>query len=753
MTDPPDKAGPSNKDSGKALGTEAWHLQQEIRGQRKEHGATISAEADEKIRRFTISVTIREKVDEDAPLVNLYKSHKGFVTKLFELTQGDAHLIPTAYFEPEDDDDADTRSPIVSADSFPATDRLHRLFFRRQFDYKERSTTIRIHHSVHMKETTKDVKEKLLDYLQEHSLWMHGGDLLSIETSNIGWLLGAHHTMVYRPAIVKRLNDLVATLPKRVIAEQIELHGGSEDDAKKLPTLFVNKKLFHFGIENSRVSTQALAVTCVKNRVRLMKELLALIPESKMPFPFIPMGMATITSVADYKKLMILNNDKQNELQGITVKGFSAEILDYVLTYDNDEMDEGNQEERIPVHKFFTDHKSIVSIEPTYFTPSQGRFIFIVYQSTFLEAKEVIENFCNKTFKIIYDTFADREAYKRKYGSYPKVLDSASAGGAVASLSARLCEMLKSTESTGGKTLSTAPTTWAQRAAPRMIFEKNSHFPDLGATKNKSTTTSNPPPAASVESNSASSSLSTVAKQAIPSSNLTAISQDMVSVVSDMRTFMSEQSELVKRLMDRQDRQDDRQDRQDAIAEKIAQAAEDAAKEARNAAQKTAEANQALMDRMITLMERFQPPPQPTPNHATQLSESSSTDLEEFMSPASTPVKPPAAAPAPLSKTKRSSTTRTPVPPPPPNKITNPPTPSTTSTSDTLSTSDSTDLSGGAHPRSAGNTPSKEPKKQRTQTLDPSSNESVKRNLFQKDGTKTPQTPESVTEEPRTGVG
>ena len=165
------------------------------------------------------------------------------MTKLFELTQGNAHLIPTAYFEPDDNaEDADTHSPIVSADSFPATDRLHRLFFRQQFDYKERSTTIRIHHSVHMKESTKDVKEKLLDYLQEHSLWMHGGDLLSIETSNIGWLLGAHHTMVYRLAIVKRLNDLIANLPKRVVSEQIELHGGSEEDAKNLLTVFVKKK-------------------------------------------------------------------------------------------------------------------------------------------------------------------------------------------------------------------------------------------------------------------------------------------------------------------------------------------------------------------------------------------------------------------------------------------------------------------------------------------------------------------------------
>ena len=513
MTDPPETAGPSNKDSGTAIGSAAWQSLQEIKGQRKEHGAGVSTAADQKIRRFTISMTIRGKVDEDAPLVNLYNSHKGFISKLFELTDGDAHLIPTAFFESDDADGVDTRNPIVSVDSFPATDRLHRLFFRRQFEYKERSTTIKLVHSVHMKETTKAVKEKLIDYLMENNLWMHGGDLLSVETSNIGWLLGAHHTMVYRPAVVKRLNDLVAALPRRVVLEQIELHGGSEEDKTKLPLLFVNKKLFNFGSDNSRVSTQALAITCVKNRVRLMKELLSLIPEHKMPYPFVPMGMATIASVSDYKKLMIMNNDRQNELQGITVHGFSAELLDYVLTYDNDEMDEGNQEERIPVHQFFTDHKSIVSIEPTYFSPSKGRFIFIVYQSAFDEAKNVIEHFCSKTFKVIYDTHAERETYKQTYSSFPRILDSASAGGAVASLGARLAEMLKSTEDVNGKPLSTAPTTWAQRVTPRLIFSKNANFPPLSETS-ATAPPSAPPPAGPTDTNSTSSSLSTVAKPA-----------------------------------------------------------------------------------------------------------------------------------------------------------------------------------------------------------------------------------------------
>ena len=193
-----------------------------------------------------------------------------------------------------------------------------------------------------------------------------------------------------------------------------------------------------------------------------MKELIALIPEDDMPFPFIPMGMAAISSVNDYKKLMIMNNDRQNELQGITVHGFSAELLDFCLTFDDDEMAEDEQEICIPVHKYFTDLPSIVSIEPTFYTPTKGRFIFIVYQSLFEEAKQAIEKFCVKTFKIIYDTQIDRDAYKHKYSCFPKVLDSAAAGGAVASLSTRLCKMHKSTKSSAGKPLSTVPTTWAQ---------------------------------------------------------------------------------------------------------------------------------------------------------------------------------------------------------------------------------------------------------------------------------------------------
>jgi hypothetical protein len=67
-----------------------------------------------------------------------------------------------------------------------------------------------------MKDSVQDVKAKFWNYLTEKGLWMRNGDLKSVKTSAIGWLLGAHPQLVFRPAIKTELNRLVSELPTEV---------------------------------------------------------------------------------------------------------------------------------------------------------------------------------------------------------------------------------------------------------------------------------------------------------------------------------------------------------------------------------------------------------------------------------------------------------------------------------------------------------------------------------------------------------
>jgi hypothetical protein len=186
---------------------------------------------------------------------------------------------------------------------------------------------------------------------------MKNGDLDAIETSGIGWLLAAHASLAFKPAIAARLNHLLAALPKEVLEKQINLHG-SKEDLVNLPKIFVNSRWQPFGAPPGRVTTQAVTLSCVNNRARLMKELISLIPQDDAPYVFIPIGLPTMESPELYKKIIVMNNDRQDEVQGLVVKGFSQELLSRFV----DQSDSRSK----TVRDYLLSHKSVISVQETH---------------------------------------------------------------------------------------------------------------------------------------------------------------------------------------------------------------------------------------------------------------------------------------------------------------------------------------------------------------------------------------------------
>jgi hypothetical protein len=87
---------PPPKEPDPAEGSEAWHTQQENKTKRKNFGATIGFASDQKIRSFIFKMTFKSRIDEATSVINLYTPHKAFISQLFALTTGDAHVMPTS---------------------------------------------------------------------------------------------------------------------------------------------------------------------------------------------------------------------------------------------------------------------------------------------------------------------------------------------------------------------------------------------------------------------------------------------------------------------------------------------------------------------------------------------------------------------------------------------------------------------------------------------------------------------------------
>jgi hypothetical protein len=541
--DPPEVSGPIE-------GSDEWTKVQGIKDKRREFGAGVAFPTGTKIRHFVLEFRFKEKLDEsvaDGSTLNLHGLHREYVEKLMGNTEGDAQLIPTA--KDKKKTATTTPHPIVNINSFPTSDRLHRLFFNRTiyYDKYNKRTVVKIHHAVLMKETVFAVKQKIFDWLTQKNLWMLAGELDSVETSGIGWMLGAHPYLVFTPDIAARLNLLISRLPQEVIEEKVSMHG-TADDLQQLPLLFVNPRDQPFGAPPGRVITKAVTISCVINRTRLMKDLISSIPKPDLPYTFIPIGMATMDGPEVYKKFICINNDRQNEVQGINVKGFSAELFSCYTDATKTQT----------VMEYFKGQKAISSIQRTLQTEENGKHIFIVYTAGFTEAQALIQDFCTNKFKMIYVSQQQRDDYRVAYKSHPHIVTAAPPGGATAEHSKYLCEMLKQEEAQKGKQYATTSgDTWAAKVKPKFTFDPSSEHPNAAAQPATIAVVNN-----TTNSTGSINSGSTLAPTApINSSGQTVVSQDLSSIVSQMQSMQSEQTKALQNMIEKQDRQARRQAR------------------------------------------------------------------------------------------------------------------------------------------------------------------------------------------------
>jgi hypothetical protein len=261
---------------------------------------------------------------------------------------------------------------------------------------------------------------------------------------------------------------------------------------------------------------------------------------------YIPIGLPTMEGPEVYMKLFCINNDRQNEVQGINVKGFSDGLFSCYTDY-------------------FMGQPSIASVQRTLQTAENAKFIFIVYTAGYNEAKDLIQEFCENKFKLIYVTQQQRDDYRVSIKSHP--------GGATAEHGKYLVEMLKKEETQKGQQYATTSAgTWASKVKPKFTFDPSSEHPN--AAKNTSTTTTRitaVPDNTSIVSINSGSTLAPTAP--ISSSGQTVVSQDLSSIVSQMQSMQSEQTKILQTLIENQDKQARHQARDQREAATAAQRA------------------------------------------------------------------------------------------------------------------------------------------------------------------------------------
>ena len=91
-----------------------------------------------------------------------------------------------------------TIKPILSIEQFPKNNRDHVNFFQRRVVQSRigHFTTIELQHKVTTPSSIAKIKTELLPWLQEKKIYILGKDVTANELVSLGFLHGAHHSMV-----------------------------------------------------------------------------------------------------------------------------------------------------------------------------------------------------------------------------------------------------------------------------------------------------------------------------------------------------------------------------------------------------------------------------------------------------------------------------------------------------------------------------------------------------------------------------
>jgi hypothetical protein len=104
-----------------------------------------------------------------------------------------------------------------------------------------------------------------MEWLQVFRVRIKNDNLDSVETSVFGWMLAAHDSMVFRPALKNRLTALIKSLLVHILNKAITNYGTPEDRVE-LPELFVNSKWQSFCAPPKRVQSHPSVYNLMRSR-------------------------------------------------------------------------------------------------------------------------------------------------------------------------------------------------------------------------------------------------------------------------------------------------------------------------------------------------------------------------------------------------------------------------------------------------------------------------------------------------------
>jgi len=344
------------------------HLEETEKRNSAELQASWKAEVDK--RKDVTLNTIKFFLDIPNPdktnIVNIAEEHYAFVSAVF-ISDPNAKFHPTVNTEDLNRKTKPYTSVIDTIDKFPKSDKDHRSFFHHYMVKKNRKVPIEEILVTHL--TLKEIKDSIFTTLKTRKLWITNEDLQRVETTIVGYFFYSDGPMTHLPTLEKEINELINTfhLTEEQKARIKEYH---KTDETRLPDVIIRLRDLSLG-NQQRILTEALFIRAPKFLGSLYKEILSAAQVQKreeIQGEFVPAGAVHTIGEDNFKKMMLENNDHNNNIQGI-------QLLNVSETFLNATFADGSTIKN--VKDFLLETPNVRSIQPTNKSNEIGKYFIV----------------------------------------------------------------------------------------------------------------------------------------------------------------------------------------------------------------------------------------------------------------------------------------------------------------------------------------------------------------------------------------
>lgn len=306
--------------------------------------------------------------------------HKAFIEEIFE-------VAPNTSFEPSNKRTTPTPKKMQTKEQFPSNHLLHQKFFHR-LDIRDK---VSFTHNVYSSISAIEIKRRVMPFLQEHNIGMWSEEISCNTKVRVCWILNAHNRVTNKPEIRRKTIEGINSQSKNYGDENNRL-------LKQLPKNMKDLAVQSRTINHKGYTTEAVCILAYRPIAPVVRELIAMLPHDYLgnKMSFVSEAAARELDSEKYTALIVANTEFHQNTRTISIKYFHEQY--WKVPYKPSKL-----AKYAPVRDWIMAGSSVVSIERTKDTESEGRYIILCKSDGFpifrrqlqkmvMKLKETIEN-------------------------------------------------------------------------------------------------------------------------------------------------------------------------------------------------------------------------------------------------------------------------------------------------------------------------------------------------------------------------